>query len=78
MTEAELHIYLKDNYPQENEKCEWKEFKSLKHQISGREGDDVISYISAIANMKGGSLVIGVEDKTLNITGIQDFHNYNT
>ena len=78
MTEAELHIYLKDNYPQENEKCEWKEFKSLKHHISGREGDDVISYISAIANMKGGSLVIGVEDETLNIIGIQDFHNYNT
>lgn len=26
--------------------------------------------------MKGGHLVIGVEDKTLTIVGIQDFHNY--
>ena len=78
MTEQELHIFLKNNYPQENEKCEWKEFKSLKHQISGRESDDVISYISAIANMKGGHLIIGVEDNTLNIVGIQDFHSYNS
>lgn len=78
MTEAELHQYLKNNFPQENEKCEWKEFKFLKHQISGKEADDIISYISAISNMKGGHLVIGVEDKTLNIVGIQDFHNYTT
>jgi ATP-dependent DNA helicase RecG len=77
MTEQELHDYLKANYPLENEKCEWKEYKFLKHQVSGRESDDVISYISAIANMKGGHLIIGVEDSTLNIIGIQDFHNYN-
>ena len=78
MTEQELQDYLRANYPQENEKCEWKEFKFLKHQASGREGDDIISYVSAIANMKGGNLVIGVEDTTLNILGIQDFHHYNT
>lgn len=78
MTEAELQQYLKSNFPQENEKCEWKEFKFLKHQISGKEADDIISYISAISNMKGGHLVIGVEDNTLNIMGIQDFHNYTT
>ena len=77
MTEEELHNYIKQNFPQENEKCEWKEFKSLKHHVSGREGDDVISYISAISNMKGGHLVVGVEDKTLNIVGIEEFHNYN-
>ncbi len=76
MTEQELNKYLKDNFPQENERCEWKEFKSLKHSIAGKEGDDVISYVSAIANMKGGHLVIGVEDSTLNIVGIQDFHTY--
>ncbi len=77
MTELELQEYLKINYPQENEKCEWKELKFLKHAIAGKEGDDVISYISAIANMKGGHLVIGVKDKTLGIIGIQDFHTYN-
>jgi ATP-dependent DNA helicase RecG len=78
MTEIELQKYLIENYPQENEKCEWKEFKSLKHCISGKESDDVISYISAISNMEGGHLVIGVGDSTLDIVGIQEFHNYTT
>ena len=76
MTEKELHNYLKNNFPVENEKCEWKEFKSLKNSISGSAGNDVISYISAIANMQGGNLVIGIEDNTHNIIGIQDFAGY--
>ncbi len=78
MTEQELHIYLINNFPQENEKCEWKEFKNLKHTVAGNEGSDIISYISAIANMNGGHLIIGVEDETLDIVGIQDFYNYTT
>jgi len=77
MTEKELHKYLNENYSQENEKCEWKEFKFLKNAISGNKGSDVITYISAIANMNGGHLIIGVEDKTLNIVGIHDFADYN-
>jgi ATP-dependent DNA helicase RecG len=76
MKELELHKYLKENFPHENEKCEWKEFKNFTHAVAGREGDDIISYISAIANMKGGHLVIGVEDKSLKIVGIQNFHTY--
>ena len=76
MTEKELHNYLKVNYPIENEKCEWKEFKSLKSAVSGRAGDDVISYISAIANMQGGNLIIGIQDKTYFIVGIQEFADY--
>ncbi|MGA9638861.1 ATP-binding protein [Flavobacterium sp.] len=76
MTEKELHDYLKTNYPLENEKCEWKEFKSLKSAVSGRAGDDVISYISAIANMQGGHLIIGIHDQTLEIVGIQEFAGY--
>lgn len=76
MTEKELHDYLKTNYPIENEKCEWKEFKSLKNSVSGDAGSDIISYISAIANMQGGNLIIGIQDKTLNIVGIQDFAGY--
>ena len=43
--------------------------KSLKNCFNGKEGDDFISYVSGIANMEGGELVIGVEDKTLNIVG---------
>jgi ATP-dependent DNA helicase RecG len=76
MTEKELQNYLKKNYPFENEKCEWKEFKSLKSAVSGRAGDDVISYISAIANMQGGNLVIGIQDQTHIVVGIQEFADY--
>jgi len=76
MTEKELKQYLQENFPRENEKCEWKEFKSLKHAVSGREGDDIISYISAIANMKGGHIIVGIKDKSLEIVGIEDFSGY--
>ncbi|MGC4057084.1 MAG: putative DNA binding domain-containing protein [Chitinophagaceae bacterium] len=76
MNEAALKAYLRQHFPKENEKCEWKEFKNLKHAIAGHEGNDIISYVSAIANMKGGALVIGVEDTTLDIVGIQDFSVY--
>lgn len=76
MTEKELQEYIKTNFPIENEKCEWKEFKHLKNAISGSAGNDIISYISAIANMQGGNLIIGIEDKTLDIVGIQDFAGY--
>lgn len=76
MTEAELEKYVKRNFPIENEACEWKEFKSLKHSFSGTSGNDVISYISALANMEGGHLVIGIEDNTHKIVGIQDFNNH--
>lgn len=78
MTELELQQTVRTNFPKENERCEWKEFKNLKHAVAGKESDDIISYISAIANMWGGHLVIGVEDKTLNIVGVHDFYNYNT
>ena len=76
MTEKELQDYLKTNHPLENEKCEWKEFKSLKSAVSGRAGDDVISYISAISNMQGGHLIIGIQDQTHAIVGIQEFADY--
>lgn len=76
MTEKELQNYLINSFPIENEKCEWKEFKSLKNSVAGKEGDDIVSYISAIANMQGGHLVIGVKDETLEIVGIQDFAGY--
>ena len=52
MTELELQQYLLREYPQENARCEWKEFKNLKNSFCGNEKDDVISYVSAIANME--------------------------
>ena len=75
MTELELQQYLLREYPQENARCEWKEFKNLKNSFCGDEKDDVIPYVSAIANMEGGFLVIGVHDKTLEIVGT-DTYNY--
>ena len=75
MTQLELQQYLLREYPQENARCEWKEFKNLKNSFCGDEKDDVISYVSAIANMEGGFLLVGVHDKTLEIVGT-DTYNY--
>lgn len=76
MNEEALQHYLQRHFPKENSACEWKEFKTLRHAVSGGTGKDIASYISAIANMEGGHLVIGVEDASLRIVGIQDFHDY--
>lgn len=75
MLELELQQYLLHEYPKENARCEWKEFKNLKNSFCGDEKDDVISYVSAISNMGGGHLVIGVHDETLEIVGT-DTYNY--
>ncbi len=69
MTEKELKEFLVANYSKEDEKCDWKEMKNLKNSFNGHEGEDVMSYVSGIANMEGGALVIGVMDKTLDIVG---------
>ena len=76
MTEAELQNYILSRYPHETIACEWKAFRSLKSQISGRVGEDAISYISAISNMDGGVLILGIEDKTGRILGIDDTHDF--
>ena len=75
MTENELRRYIQGLCPKENASCEWKEFKSLKHAVSGEKGADIISYVSALANMEGGHLIVGVKDGTLEIIGIRDFHD---
>ena len=76
MTAKELQAWLKASFPTENRQHEWKEWASLKSNISGRKGEDLVSYVSALANMDGGCVVIGVKDKTLAVTGIQDFADY--
>ena len=75
MKELELQQHLLREFPPENARCEWKEFKNLKNSFCGDEKDDVISYVSAIANMEGGFLLVGVHDKTLEIVGT-DTYNY--
>ena len=76
MTARELQAWLRARFPEEDERHEWKEWRSLKQNISGRKGEDLASYISALANMDGGCIVIGVQDRTLAVTGIQEFADY--
>ena len=76
MTKQEISEYIRIQYPKENEGCEWKEYKNLQHSLCGHEGDDVVSYVSAISNMNGGSIIIGVQDNTFEVIGIQKFGNF--
>lgn len=76
MTKQELWTYLKEHYPVENEACEHKEFGSFKNHFGNQPGHDVISYVSAISNMNGGHLIIGVKDKSLDIVGIGALGKY--
>ena len=76
MTAKELQAWLKTRFPKEDERHEWKEWRSLKSNVSGRKGEDLVSYVSALSNMEGGCIVIGVQDKTLAVTGIVDFADY--
>lgn len=76
MTAHELQAWLAQHFPIENERYEWKQWSSLKHFISGRESEDLETYVSALANMNGGCVVIGAKDKTLEPIGIQDFGGY--
>lgn len=76
MTKQEISEYIRVQYPCENEGCDWKEYKNLKNSLCGHEGDDVVSYVSAISNMNGGAIVIGIQDGTFEVIGIQNFGNY--
>ena len=53
MTARELQAWLRAGFPKENERYEWKEWRSLKSNISGRKGEDLVWYISALANLAG-------------------------
>ena len=53
MLEHKLQQYLLREYPQENARCEGKEYKNLKNSFCGDEKNDVVSYVSAIANIEG-------------------------
>lgn len=76
MNEQTLQVYLLARYPKENERCEWKEYANLKHSFASNEGGDIVSYVSGIANMEGGHLLIGVEDRTCLVTGIVQTVNH--
>jgi ATP-dependent DNA helicase RecG len=76
MTALELQCFLLERYPRENESVEWKAASSLKSFVSGKAGEDLLSYVSAFANVNGGHVVMGAQDQTLSISGIQRFEDY--
>ena len=76
MTAQELRALLQERFPVENERHEWKGWRTLKHNVSGTRGEDLRSYVSALANMDGGCVVIGTQDGTLAPTGVVDPADY--
>ncbi len=76
MTAAELQAWLQANFPKENEQHEWKGWINLRNNISASAGEDLISYVSALSNMEGGVVVIGAENQTLRIKGIENFSDF--
>jgi ATP-dependent DNA helicase RecG len=76
-TAAELQRWLRARIFQRKTSATSGRVDSLKSNISGRKGGDLVSYISALANMEGGCIVIGAH-RTLAPTGIQDFADYTT
>lgn len=73
MTAKELQELLRARFPAEDERHEWKAWRNLKHSIAGAKGEDLLSYASALANMDGGCVVIGVGDGSLWPVGITEF-----
>lgn len=73
MTEQILQNFIRSSFPSEGEAYEWKaynEISDFRHVVSGREGEDIVSYISAISNMNGGAMVLGVEDGSARVLGV--------
>ncbi len=76
MNASELQRHLRERFPVENDRHEWKEWRNLKHTVSGAKGEDLLCYVSALANMDGGCVVIGAADGSLAPTGIDELHDY--
>ena len=76
MNSADLQRLLLARFSKEDECHEWKGWAGLTHNVSGKKGEDLLSYVSALANMDGGCIVIGVADGTLAPTGVSDPGDY--
>ena len=76
MNASELQRHLRERFPVENERHEWKGWRNLKHNVSGAKGEDLLCYVSALSNMDGGCVVIGAADGTLALTGIEEPGDY--
>ena len=42
-TAQELQAWLHTQFPKEDERVEWKGWRSLKHHLNGRAGEDGVS-----------------------------------
>jgi ATP-dependent DNA helicase RecG len=76
MNASELQRHLRERFPVENDRHEWKQWRNLKHTVSGAKGEDLLCYVSALSNMDGGCVVIGAADGSLAPTGIDELHDY--
>ena len=76
MNASELQRHLRERFPVENERHEWKGWRNLRHNVSGAKGEDLLCYVSALANMDGGCVVIGAADGSLAPTGIEEPGDY--
>ena len=76
MTAVELQRLLRERFPCEDERHEWKGWRGLKHNVAGARGEDLLCYVSALANMDGGCMVLGAQDGSLEPTGIGDPDDY--
>jgi len=75
MMEKTLHAILADAISQKPAACEWRNFKNPAHALMVPEARDVIpANLSAIANMQGGHMVIGVEDARCALWVFKDFN----
>ena len=55
----------------EDSAYEFKEVTFDKNKIKVPHGDSIANEIAAFANTAGGILVLGVDDKTLDVLGIE-------
>ena len=76
MNSVDIQALLKSRFPKENERHEWKGWHGLKHNVSGKKGEDLLCYVSALSNMDGGCIVMGAADGTLAPTGVNDPGDY--
>lgn len=76
MNASELQRHLRDRFPVENDRHEWKGWRNLRHNVSGAKGEDLLCYVSALANMDGGCVVVGAADGSLMPTGIEEPGDY--
>jgi ATP-dependent DNA helicase RecG len=76
MDAAQIQHLLRERFPVENERHEWKAWHGLGHNVSGKKGEDLLCYVSALANMDGGCVVLGAQDGTLAPVGVAEPGDY--